>query len=106
MVKSVNPSGVKFIFRALGSKNYRLFFIGQGISLIGTLMQHAAMSWLVYRITGSMLLLGAVAFSNQIPTLLLGPFAGVAADRWERKRLLMWATAHRRWVRSIPYARN
>ena len=53
-------------------------------------MQQAAMSWLVYRITGSTLLLGVVAFSNQIPTLLLGPFAGVVADRWERKRLLFW----------------
>ena len=53
-------------------------------------MQQAAISWLVYRITGSTLLLGAVAFSNQIPTLFLGPFAGVVADRFERKRLLIW----------------
>jgi MFS family permease len=53
-------------------------------------MQQAAMSWLAYRITGSTLLLGAVAFSNQIPTLFLGPFAGVVADRFERKRLLIW----------------
>jgi len=81
---------VKVIFRAFRSRNYRLFFCGQGISLIGTWMQQAAMSWLVYRITGSTLLLGAVAFSNQIPTLFLGPFAGVIADRFERKRLLMW----------------
>ena len=88
--KSVKASEVKFMFRALGSRNYRLFFMGQGVSLIGTWMQQAAMSWLVYRITGSTLLLGAVAFSNQIPTLFLGPFAGVVADRWERKRLLIW----------------
>ncbi|HYA39873.1 MAG TPA: MFS transporter [Syntrophobacteraceae bacterium] len=81
---------VKVIFRAFRSRNYRLFFCGQGISLIGTWMQQAAMSWLVYRITGSTLLLGAVAFTNQIPTLFLGPFAGVIADRFERKRLLMW----------------
>ncbi|MBF0524749.1 MAG: MFS transporter [Deltaproteobacteria bacterium] len=82
--------GIKFAFRAFGSRNYRLFFMGQGISLIGTWMQQTAMSWLVYRITGSMFLLGVVAFSNQIPTLVLGPFAGVIADRWERKRLLIW----------------
>jgi MFS family permease len=60
------------------------------ISLIGTWTQQVAISWLVYRITGSTLLLGAVAFSNQIPTLFLGPFAGVVADRFERKRLLIW----------------
>ncbi len=90
VAKSVRTSGVKFIFRALGSRNYRLFFMGQGVSLIGTWTQQTAMSWLVYRITGSTLLLGVVAFSNQIPTLFLGPFTGVVADRWERKRLLFW----------------
>ncbi len=78
------------ILRAFRSRNYRLFFIGQGVSLIGTWTQQVTISWLVYRVTGSTLLLGAVAFSNQIPTLFLGPFAGVAADRWERKRLLIW----------------
>ncbi len=88
--KRARASRARFLFRALSSRNYRLFFIGQGISLIGTWMQQTAMSWLVYRITGSTLLLGVVAFSNQIPTLLLGPFAGVVADRWERKRLLIW----------------
>ncbi len=77
------------IFRAFHYKNYRLFFLGQGISVIGTWTQHVAIGWLIYRLTGSALLLGAVAFSNQIPTLLLAPFAGVVADRWERKRLLL-----------------
>ncbi|MGA2400473.1 MAG: MFS transporter [Syntrophobacteraceae bacterium] len=81
---------VKAVFRAFRHRNYRLFFFGQGVSLIGTWTQQVAISWLVYRVTGSTLLLGAVAFSNQIPTLFLGPFAGVAADRWERKRLLIW----------------
>ena len=90
VAKSVKASGAKFLFRALSSRNYRLFFAGQGVSLIGTWTQQAALSWLVYRITGSTLLLGLVAFSNQIPTLFLGPFAGVVADRWERKRLLLW----------------
>ncbi len=87
---AVRATGAGFMFRALGSRNYRLFFMGQGISLIGTWMQQAAISWLVYRVTGSTLLLGVVAFSNQIPTLILGPLTGVAADRWERKRLLLW----------------
>lgn len=78
------------IFRAFASRNYRLFFSGQSISLIGTWTQQVAISWLVYRVTGSTLLLGVVAFTNQIPTLFLGPLAGVVADRWERKRLLIW----------------
>jgi len=78
------------VFRAFRYRNYRLFFSGQGLSLIGTWTQQVALSWLVYRLTGSTLLLGTVAFSNQIPTLFLGPFAGVVADRWERKRLLIW----------------
>ncbi len=90
---TARPAGIGLLFRALRYRNYRLFFAGQCVSLIGTWMQQAAMSWLVYRITGSMLLLGAVAFSNQIPTLFLGPFAGVGADRWERKRLLIWTQA-------------
>ncbi len=78
------------VFRAFRHRNYRLFFFGQGVSLIGTWTQQVALSWLVYRLTGSTLLLGVVAFSNQIPTLLLGPFAGVVADRFDRKRLLLW----------------
>lgn len=78
------------MFRAFRYRNYRLFFFGQGISLIGTWIQQVALSWLVYQLTGSTLLLGTVAFCNQIPTLFLGPFAGVVADRFERKRLLLW----------------
>jgi MFS family permease len=80
----------RFIFRAFSSRNYRLFFAGQGVSLIGTWTQQVALSWLVYRLTGSAFLLGVVAFSNQIPTLFLGPLAGIVADRWERKHLLLW----------------
>ncbi len=78
------------VFRAFQYRNYRLFFFGQGISLIGTWTQQVALSWLVYRITGSTLLLGVVAFSTQVPMLLFGPFAGVGADRFNRKRLLLW----------------
>lgn len=81
------------LFRAFRYRNYRLFYFGQGISLIGTWTQQVAISWLVYRLTGSTVLLGVVAFSNQIPSLFFGPFAGVIADRWDRKRLLLWTQA-------------
>jgi MFS family permease len=77
------------MLRALRSRNYRLFAAGQGISLIGTWMQQVAMSWLVYRMTGSALLLGVVSFASQIPTLLLTPVAGVFADRWNRRKMLI-----------------
>ena len=79
----------KFILRALHHKNYRLFFGGQSISLIGTWMQQIAMSWLVYRLTNSALLLGIVGFSSQIPVFLLASIAGVYADRWNRHRILV-----------------
>ncbi len=76
------------MFRALRYRNYRLFFTGQGISLIGTWMQQIALSWLVYRLTDSVLLLGAVTFCSQIPSFLLGPFAGLVADRFNRLKVL------------------
>jgi MFS family permease len=79
----------KFILRALHHKNYRLFFGGQSISLVGTWMQQIAMSWLVYRLTNSALLLGIVSFSSQIPVFLLASIAGVYADRWNRHRMLV-----------------
>jgi MFS family permease len=75
--------------RALRHRNYRLFFFGQGISLIGTWVTRIAMSWLVYRLTNSALLLGVVGFAGQIPTFLLGPVAGVIVDRSDRYRLLI-----------------
>jgi len=77
------------IFRALRHRNFRLFFIGQGISLIGTWMQQIAMIWLVYRLTNSVFLLGFVGFTSQIPTFLVGSFAGVIADRTNRQRVLI-----------------
>jgi MFS family permease len=77
------------IFRALRSRNYRLFFGGQSISLIGTWMQQIAVSWLVYRLTNSAFLLGVVGFAGQIPTSLLAPLAGVCADRLNRHRMLI-----------------
>src|ERR1051325_6039608 len=75
--------------RALAHRNYRLFFFGQGTSLIGTWLTRVATAWLVYRLTSSALLLGVVGFAGQIPTFLLAPFAGVLVDRWNRHRLLV-----------------
>lgn len=80
---------LQLLLRALRSRNYRLFFAGQSISLVGTWMQQVAMSWLVYRLTGSAFLLGLVGFVSQIPTFLLAPVAGVLADRWDKRRLLI-----------------
>jgi MFS family permease len=77
------------IFRALSHRNYKLFFAGQSISLIGTWMTRIATSWLVYRLTGSALLLGVVGFAGQIPSFVLAPIAGVLVDRWNRHRLLV-----------------
>jgi MFS family permease len=77
------------MLRALAHRNYRLFFSGQSVSLIGTWMTRIATSWLVYRLTGSALLLGVVGFAGQIPSFLLAPFAGVLVDRWNRHRLLV-----------------
>ena len=76
-------------FRALRSRNYRLFFIGQGISLIGSWMTRLATSWLVYRLTDSAFLLGLVAFAGQAPSILLPPLAGVWLDRFDRHRVLV-----------------
>jgi len=80
---------IRHLLRALRSRNYRLFVAGQSVSLVGTWMQQVAMSWLVYRLTGSAMLLGVVGFTSQIPTILIAPVAGVLADRWNRRRLLI-----------------
>ncbi|HEY3265284.1 MAG TPA: MFS transporter [Armatimonadota bacterium] len=77
------------MLRALGHRNYRLFFSGQSISLIGTWLTRIAMSWMVLRLTGSAWMLGVVGFAGQIPTFLLAPYAGVMADRWDRHRILV-----------------
>jgi len=81
------------VARALSHRNYRLFFYGQSVSLVGTWITRVAVSWLVYRLTGSELLLGVVGFAGQIPTLLLAPLAGVIVDRHNRHRLLIWTQA-------------
>jgi MFS family permease len=83
-----NFSAMASIFSSLGSRNYRLYFIGQGVSLIGTWMQNIALSWLVYRLTGSVFLLGLIGFISQIPTFFLAPFTGVVVDRHNRLGIL------------------
>jgi len=77
------------LLRALRHRNYRLFFGGQSLSLAGTWITRIATSWLVYRLTGSALILGVVGFCGQIPTLFLAPVAGVFVDRWDRRRVLL-----------------
>jgi MFS family permease len=75
--------------RALGHRNFQLFFSGQLISLIGTWMQSVAQSWLVYRLTGSALLLGSVGFASQIPVFLFAPLGGITADRLNRRYVVI-----------------
>lgn len=82
-------TNLKHTFRALRHRNYRLYFAGQSVSLIGTWMQQMAISWLVYRITNSAFMLGIVGFLGQIPALIFIPIAGVFADRYNRHRILI-----------------
>ncbi len=79
------------LVRSLRHRNFRLYFFGQGISVTGTWMQSVAMGWLAYRLTGSVELFGVVGFTSQILTFFLAPFAGVVADRWNRRRLILAA---------------
>jgi MFS family permease len=84
-------SGLKSTLRALGHRNYRLYFGGQGISLTGSWMQQVAMGWLVYRLTGSAFYLGLVAFFAQVPVIFMAPLAGVLADRLNRMHIMLVA---------------
>jgi MFS family permease len=77
-------------FRALRSRNYRLYFCGQGLSVIGTWIQQVAMGWLVYRLTNSALMLGVIGFAGQVPSFFLTPIAGVLADRLSRRHVLIF----------------
>lgn len=79
------------MFRSLKHANFRFFFIGQSVSLVGTWMQIVALGWLSYRLTHSPFLLGCVAFAAQAPSLFLSPFAGVLADRYDRRNILILA---------------
>ena len=76
-------------FRALRHRNFRLFFIGQTTSLVGTWMQNVALTWLVYRLSHSELLLGTTGFLTHLPTLILGPVGGVVADRMDRRQIVL-----------------
>lgn len=78
-----------FMLRAFRYRNYRLFFGGQVVSLIGTWINLTATGWLVYRLTGSAFLLGVIGFASQFPAFILTPFAGIYVDRWNRHRLLV-----------------
>jgi len=84
-----DASRIPQMLRALRHRNFQLFFSGQLISLIGTWMDNIAEAWLVYRLTGSSLLLGTVAFAGQIPVFLLAPIGGMVADRWNRQRVVI-----------------
>jgi MFS family permease len=84
-----NRSRFHDLIRSLRHRNFQLFFSGQLISLIGTWMQNIAQAWLVYRLTGSSLLLGIVGFAGQIPIFLFAPIGGLAADRWNRHRVVI-----------------
>src|SRR3954452_17396545 len=81
------------LLRSLRHRNYRLFFTGQLISLIGTWMDTVAEAWLVYRLSHSPLLLGVAAFASQIPVFLLAPIGGLIADRHDRRKILIWTQA-------------
>ncbi len=83
------PSRLSFMLRAFSYKNYRLFFGGQILSLVGSWISMTATSWLVYRLTGSAFMLGVVGFAGQIPGFVVGPFAGAYLDRWDRHRVLV-----------------
>src|ERR1019366_8157009 len=77
------------LFRSLKHRNFRLFISGQIISLVGTWMQNIAQAWLIYRLTGSSVLLGVLGFMSQIPIFLLSPLGGLAADRWPRRPMVI-----------------
>ncbi|TCN68436.1 MFS transporter [Acetobacteroides hydrogenigenes] len=83
-------NSIKNGFISLSSPNFRKFFLGQTTSFIGSWVQNIGMGWLVYRLTGSIALLGVVGFSSQIPALLITPFAGVFADKLNRKKVMLF----------------
>ena len=88
-----NTSSFSHAWSALRHRNFRLFFCGQSISVLGTWMTRLATAWLVYRLTHSALLLGVVGFAGQIPAFLLAPFAGVWIEHLDRRKLLVWTQA-------------
>src|SRR4051812_36900096 len=87
----VPASRLRAMGRAFADRNYRLFFVGQGVSLVGTWMSRLATGWLVFRLGGAdtAWLLGAVSFAGLAPTFFVGPLAGALVDRWNRHRVLV-----------------
>jgi MFS family permease len=86
----MKTSSLSHAWSALRYRNFKLYFFGQSISVLGTWMTRLATGWLVYRLTHSALTLGVVGFSGQILSFLLGPFAGVWIERINRRKLLIW----------------
>ena len=84
MRKPAGPGGFGGIAQALRNPNYGLYTAGNAASLIGTWMQRIAVGWLTWQLTGSGAWLGAMAFADLFPTVIIGPIAGAAADRWDR----------------------
>src|SRR5207248_7683645 len=86
---AISPLRIPAALRSLRHRNFQLFFTGQLISLVATWMQTVAQSWLVYRLTGSALLLGTVGFASQFPVFLMSPVGGIVADRQNRHRVVI-----------------
>ena len=84
------PSSALALFKVFRHRNYRLFFSGQLVSLMGTWMQSVAQGWLVYSLTHSPFLLGLTSFCAQVTVFFIAPFGGMIADRVDRRRMLMW----------------
>src|SRR5579883_1489457 len=81
---------VRTTFRSIRHRNYRLFFFGQIVSLIGTWLQNTALAWLVYQITKDARALGLMSFLGAIPVLILGVYAGTVADEYPKRRIIIW----------------
>ncbi|SNS22575.1 Predicted arabinose efflux permease, MFS family [Granulicella rosea] len=90
MAKAVGKTPFSHAWRALRHRNFKLYFAGQGTSLMGTWMTKLATGWLVYHLTHSAWMLGVVGFASQIPAFVLTPFAGVWIERVDRRKLLVW----------------
>src|SRR5438874_6882691 len=88
-MESDTGEGLRAMVRAFRHRNFRLYFSGQSISLIGTWVQQIALSWTIYQLTHSSFLLGAVSFAGQLPLFILTPLAGVVVDRFNRHRILI-----------------
>src|SRR5439155_16772479 len=85
----VEAGGLRSMVRAFRHRNFRLYFGGQSVSLIGTWVQQIALGWTIYELTHSSLLLGIVSFAGQLPLFVVTPFAGVLVDRWNRHKTLI-----------------